>query len=636
MKTIMIGDFETTVTGKADQESTEVWASALVALYTEDVYIFNSIDATFAHLDKLLKDQDITLYYHNLKFDGSFILDWIMKNPKFKPNYVIPDGGTIYDVVTHQKKKEMNNNEYKYLISDLGAWYSITIKLHGHYLEIRDSLKLIPSSVRSIGKSFQTKHQKLEMEYTGDRHAGGVITPEEQAYIANDVLVIKEAMEIMYDEGHTRLTIGSCCMHEFKTIVSRTEFIGMYPDLTRMQLDVNKFGSATVESYIRKSYKGGWCYLARGKENKVYETGITLDCNSLYPSVMHSISENVYPYGYPCFWSGDYIPDMARKANRYYFIRIKTKFKLRSGYLPTIQIKNSLLYKKNEYLESSDIMIQGKRYANAYSGQDTFSDRVIMTLTCTDFDLIQKHYILYDTEILDGCWFFACSGQFDIYIDRYRKLKMESTGAKRQLAKLYLNNLYGKFATSDNSSYKIGYIEDDRLRFATIPDYSQKTVYIPIGSAVTSYARAFTITAAQQNYYGPDKPGFIYADTDSIHCDLPLEKVKGVELHDSEFLKWKCERRWQRGIFVRQKTYIEQENGAYHVTAAGMGSRAQQLLEANLGKKQIETKTETEAKFMQKHLELTDFKTGLTVPGNLKQHRIKGGVILVDKEFILK
>ena len=72
-------------------------------------------------------------------------------------------------------------------------------------LELRDSLK-----------PFGTKHKKLDMEYTGFRYAGCTITDEEKEYIKNDVLVVKEALEIMYQEGHTKLTIGSCCLAEYK------------------------------------------------------------------------------------------------------------------------------------------------------------------------------------------------------------------------------------------------------------------------------------------------------------------------------------------------------------------------------------------------------------------------------------
>ena len=40
----LVGDFETTV--YEGQERTDVWASAIVEMYSEDVKIFHSIDAT--------------------------------------------------------------------------------------------------------------------------------------------------------------------------------------------------------------------------------------------------------------------------------------------------------------------------------------------------------------------------------------------------------------------------------------------------------------------------------------------------------------------------------------------------------------------------------------------------------------
>ena len=47
-KRYFVGDFETTVFEK--QESTEVWASACVELYTDDVQVFHSIDELFIYL----------------------------------------------------------------------------------------------------------------------------------------------------------------------------------------------------------------------------------------------------------------------------------------------------------------------------------------------------------------------------------------------------------------------------------------------------------------------------------------------------------------------------------------------------------------------------------------------------------
>ena len=72
-------DFETTV--YEGQTSTEVWSSALVELNHENVYVHHSIEATFYWLNQL-RDNAV-LYYHNLKFDGSFWLDYLLKLPTF-------------------------------------------------------------------------------------------------------------------------------------------------------------------------------------------------------------------------------------------------------------------------------------------------------------------------------------------------------------------------------------------------------------------------------------------------------------------------------------------------------------------------------------------------------------------------
>lgn len=77
-------------------------------------------------------------------------------------------------------QKDMKNKTFTYVISDMGQWYNITIKDKGKFIQIRDSLKLLPFSVKRIGSSFGTSHKKLEMEYKGFRYAGCEITDEEK------------------------------------------------------------------------------------------------------------------------------------------------------------------------------------------------------------------------------------------------------------------------------------------------------------------------------------------------------------------------------------------------------------------------------------------------------------------------
>lgn len=662
-----VGDFETTV--YKGQESTEVWAAAMVELYTEDVTIDHSLEAMFNRI-KALKT-NVVIFFHNLKFDGAFWLDFLLTKLKYKQAIVGDLSDT--DNMDWKKDKDLQSGEFKYSISDRGQWYSIKIKTGRQLIEIRDSLKLLPFSVKQIGKGFSTKHKKLEMEYEGFRYAGCEITDEEQKYIANDVLVVKEALEFMFNEGHDKLTIGACCFSEYKKICKRSlknqlTYNEMFPDLYDVSLDKQVHKYDTAGDWIRKSYKGGWCYLVKGKENKEYGQGVTADVNSLYPSMMHSESGNRYPVGNPYFWKGNFIPDEALLGNRYYFVRIKTRFYLKPGYLPFVQIKNSPLYCGTECLESTDVYDSetGEYYTHYTDKNGNIKDtRVELTLTMTDYILLLEHYELVDFEILDGCWFYTDIGIFDEYIDKYKEIKMNSKGAMRTLAKLFLNNLYGKLATSTDSSFKLAYVKDNGVvGFYPIHQENKKPGYIACGSAITSYARNFTIRVAQKNYHGVNKPGFIYADTDSIHCDLKPEEVTGIKVHNSAFCCWKLESKWDEAIFVRQKTYIEHVTeedleekegvwsgekipGYYNIKCAGLPDKCKGYFNLSLSKddssyKPREEYTEEEQSFLFNEngepikRSLKDFKIGLEIPGKLVPKRIIGGILLHETSYKMR
>lgn len=639
-------DFETTV--YKGQVNTEVWASASVELFTEEVNIFHSIEEQFEYFKSL--NTNVCAYYHNLKFDGAFWLSYLLVDLKLKQAYTpLNDQETEVEWL---KEKEMPNNSFKYSISDKGQWYTIIIKINNHFIEIRDSLKLLPFSVKRIGQSFGTKHKKLDMEYTGFRYAGCEITDSEKEYIANDVLVVKEALEIMFTEGHNKLTIGSCCLEEYKKIMGKDDYEMFFPSLTDIQIDDRVHRYATADAWIRKSYKGGWCYLVKGKENQIKTNGTTADVNSLYPSMMSSESGNAYPIGKPIFWCGNYIPDEALKPNKYYFLRIKTRFYLKPNYLPFIQIKGNYLYKGTEALESSDVYDKktDKYYDHYYDrAGNLHGTRVELTLTMTDYILMKEHYELVDFEIIDGCYFYTATGIFDEYMEKYKKIKMESKGAMRELAKLFLNNLYGKMASSEDSSFKVAIVKENKaLGFISVPANDKQAGFIAVGSAITSYARNFTIRAAQKNYYGVDKAGFIYADTDSIHCDLKPEEIKGITVHDRNFCCWKLEACWDTAIFTRQKTYIEHvthedlepiDTPYYNVKCAGMPQKCKDLfITSMLGyePKEDDKYNEDELSFLKVKRTLNDFKVGLRIPGKLMPKRIRGGVLLVDTTYEMR
>lgn len=641
-----IGDFETTV--YEGQTTTEVWASGLVEMYTENGLIFHNITDTFDYLFKLRTN--IILYYHNLKFDGNFILDYLLTKLKYEQALVQTENGLDW-----QKDKYMSSKTFKYSISDRGQWYFILIKRGHYFIEIRDSLKLLPFSVAKIGKDFHTKHKKLQMEYKGFRYAGCEIKESEKKYLLSDLYVVKEALEKMFDEGHDRLTIGTCCLSEYKNICntsrkSQFTYNELHPDLTNKVID-----GVNIYEYVRKSYRGGWCYLKKGCENKIYKGGLTADVNSLYPSVMHSMSGNRYPIG-TGYYSKGAIPEIAKQKDKYYFVRIKTRFYLKPNYLPFIQIKNSFLYKGTEMLESSDVKIDGKYYTHYTDMNGNKCDtRVELVFTMTDYELFLEHYNVVDFEILDCVWFYSAIGIFDEYIDKYKQIKVASKGAVREIAKLFLNNLYGKLASSTDSSFKVAYIKDDgSIGFTSVSQHNKKAGYIPCGSAITSYARNFTIRTAQKNYRN-----FIYADTDSIHCNCTKDKLVGVPIHETEFCHWKLESFWDKAVFARQKTYIEHITHSdekeitpyYNIKCAGMPDRCKNYVNAlllyNDGQKtQLQSYLETTDKNVLKFFidsdgnikkfGLSDFKVGMEVYGKLLPKRIKGGIILKETTYKMR
>ena len=641
-----VGDFETTVYD--NQDVTEVWASASVEMFTEYVQIFHSIGEQFEYFKNL--KSNIVVYYHNLKFDGAFWLSYLLCDLKLEQALMKPNGDL--NGAYWLNDRDMKNNTFKYSVSDKGMWYTIIIKVNNHFIEIRDSLKLLPFSVRRIGESFKTKHKKLDMEYKGFRYAGCTITDEEKQYIKNDVLVVKEALEIMFNQGHNKLTIGACCLGEFEKTYDKQDYEMFFPNMYDITLDKSVYGAENAGEYIRRSYRGGWCYLVKGKENKRFNKGTTADVNSLYPSMMSSESGNRYPVGKPKFWNGNFIPDKALADNKYFFIRIKTRFYLKKNKLPFIQIKNSFLYKGTEALETSDVFNNRTgEYCQFYIDKDgnRIPTTVTLTLTMTDYYLLLEHYELVDFEILDGCYFGSEIGLFDEYIEKYKQLKLTSKGALRELAKLFLNNLYGKLASSTDSSFKVAYVKDDgSLGFLPVIENGKKAGYIPCGSAITSYARNFTIRAAQLNFHGLNNRGFIYADTDSIHCDLDPNDIIGINVHDKDFCCWKLEAQWDTAIFTRQKTYIEHvthedmeeiDKPYYNIKCAGMPKKCKDLFELSMNgyeEKENDNYTEEEKEFLKVKRTLEDFKIGLCVPSKLRPKRIKGGILLVNTTYEMR
>lgn len=545
-------DFETTT----DTDDCRVWAYCLCNIDNWKEKIYGNCIEDFLGWCEL--NPDNILYFHNLKFDGEFILSYLLKN-----------GWTHTTERKFYRKKEFST-----LISDKGMFYSIKLSFgKERYITIYDSLKIIPFSVEQVADTFGLPISKLEIDYKEKREKGHRLTQIEKDYISNDVEIMARALKVLFNEGLNQITQGSNALHDYKKMTGAKRFKKLFPP-------------PAYDYDVRQAYRGGFTYVNPAFQNKELGEGIVLDVNSLYPWVMHDCP---LPYGEGIYFNGKYEQD---NLYNLYVQMFTCEFELKDGYIPTLQIKNSLAFVPTQYLSSSN------------------GEEVTLCLTSVDLKLFFEHYHVYNITYHSGWKFKSTVGLFTEYIDKWIKVKIESTlnGNKgmRQLAKLMLNALYGKFALNPNVQSKIPYLEDGIVKYRLGEKELRTPLYIPIGVFVTAHARYKTISSAQKVFNR-----FAYADTDSLHL-IGTEIPEGLEVDPVKLGAWKLESEFSKAKFIRQKTYIEDINGELNITCAGM------------------------PKGCYAGVTWENFTAGSSFAGKLQPAHVAGGIVLKDIDFTIK
>lgn len=562
-RSVWVADFETTT----KQDDCRVWGWGLANVETAksawDVEIGTDIHKFVSRISK----ENVICYFHNLKFDGTFILDYLFRNG--------------FTRVEHNPRK----GEFTTLISNMGAFYSMTVTWwNGKKTEFRDSLKKLPMRVSEVAKSFKLPELKGSIEYEAERPIGWMITPEERRYIASDVLIIVRALRTQFEQGMDRLTVGSDSLHEFKDIMSPKLFDAYFPVLAH-----------SMDAEIRLAYRGGFTYAAKRFQKKRTRSGRVYDVNSLYPAIMY---DRMLPYGVPVYVDGE---PVATEEYPLYIVSITFTAKLKKNHIPCIQVKNVFGTLDVEY-------------------QEIIDEPVTMTCTNVDLALWEAHY---DMDILtyNGGWMFkAKSGLFCDYIDKWMEVKANSDGGIRQIAKLMLNSLYGKFASNPCVTQKIPVFDHEKnivaLRMG--PEEIKNPIYTAMGVFITAYARDVTIRAAQTNY-----KVFAYADTDSLHL-LMDDDPESLDVDPHKLGAWKFEYAFTSAIFVRAKAYIERQFD-------GLCKQAHEHRPGGCYVTHIAGLPDTIAHAAT----FADFTNGKKFSGKLVPMRVPGGIVLRESDFTL-
>lgn len=570
-------DFETTT----DPETAHVWSWESCVVGDPDNFCRGIDIESFIEYCSL---EDRIIYFHNLKFDSSYILSYLLTHGYSWSN-----------------KRALNKHEFSTLISNMGQFYSVTVCFGDTTTTFYDSLKLIRLSVEQIAKAYGLTFRKLEIDYDKPRPEGYIPTDKEWEYQHADVAIMSQALHILFTEGLTKITQGSNALWDYKEIIGKKNFKRWFPVLP-----------PEIDAFCRKSYKGGATQVHKIFANQEIGCGITLDVNSMYPWSMY---EMFLPFGEPIYYTGRYRQD---KLYPLYIQKLSCSFELKEGYIPTIQLKHSGLFRGTDFLESSDGNI------------------VELTLTSVDLKLFLDHYNVYNVSWISGYKFMQSKNMFTEYIDKWYAIKAQATkdGNKglRQIAKDMMNSLSGKFGLRPEVQEKIPYY-DEKLRFKLGEVEQRDSIYVPVVSFITSYGRDKALRSAQKNY---DR--FIYMDTDSLHL-AGTELPDNLDIDSTRLGWWDLEKTWVRGYFIRAKTYIEEES----VSRETMESMVQeekaepwQFYDVDGDLRILNITCAGMPKNCYRHVTYENFRPTNWFDGKLMPVMSKNGITLVKKVFTIQ
>lgn len=693
-------DTETTVMKKDDmfidewdnlimEGETKVWSVAFTPLSPDpqesDVIVQPNLSTFIGWCES--QTEDCTFYIHNLKFDGTFFVFYMLAN-----NWVFS---------TESIPKKLKPHQFICLRTDKGVYHNIKWKtMSGKIITLLDSLKIAPFPLKKLGEDYDTKFKKLEMDYTGKQDINA-ISIEDKQYILNDVLCLAEVVYRLRESGVNKNTTSATALAYYKETLQeeweanhtetedeikqyceeqnckRSEYAyrKLFPHLKNCLVPVdyaNDYYKKVCEltgvefnqtMFAFQSYFGGWCYVNpkyKGKRLKGL-LGESYDATSHYPSMMHSVTNHLYPYGEGEIRPIDPktgLPVNFDKTKEVFIIQFQCEFKIKPRKFPSIQIKGDERYNGREWLTKSN-------------------GETVLTLTQPHYLGFLKRYNVYNFKPLISIVYKAKKGMFDNFIDKWIKIKEAHrefiNGIKNvnynmclmQLAKNNLNGLYGKFTSKPASwvmipklttSYKLNsdgtYPVDEKgkqvkevigvkLSFEKSRMLWNDEVeqYASVGCFVTAYARETTISLAENNY-----DYFIYADTDSNKFliggnPFPEDMIGG------ELGKWKKEGEFKDSLFLRAKTYMydicekwnkKDENKEYEtvVTCAGLTKKGKQKL-LNLDCKVFDE--EGKQVIMTSKDPYDYFTYGLYIEDcKLSSKQISGGTRLVESDFSLK
>lgn len=445
MREIYFADFETTRLNEENKVKVYLWC----ILRGENVRTGKKLETFMSYIKKL---KNAIIFFHNLKFDFSYIHPYLIKN-KIKYS-LLEKNGVIYSV------KFFN-------------------------IELRDSMNFLPMSLKEVGEYYCTEYKKGIIDYEVDYFHNA--TKEEIEYCILDCRVLEEGLtrylteleKILIDAGATKsadkiwkkLTNAGISFEAFKEL-------SPYEELCT---------KTTQSEYMlyRDAYRGGYVY---SRPAGILSNIQMIDCNSMYPYMYANIN---MPYGEGITCKNE----SNLYKYKFFIICVNIRYDLKPGFIPIIG---------GGYGRFGNI-----EYKSTSEGE--YEELVMSNL---DFELVKKFYDI-DYQFVWGIAFDTKPKFFKKYADTFIAVKNKEKGIKRAVAKVLLNSPYGKLAENGLEEIKEYKLDDEGKVTSEVTGYkleSNRYQYLPMAIAITSSARYYLLTTAME--IGFDQ--VYYMDTDSI------------------------------------------------------------------------------------------------------------------------
>jgi len=384
-------------------------------------------------------------------------------------------------------------------------------------IEFRDALLISGRSLAHLAKNY-TKTQKLtgDLDYTILRNSQTPLTEQELAYCDNDVIILSEYAEYLYNEyilkqGYLPLT---------KTGILRNEVKGGISKMWKQKI-INDFlpDKDTYNYFFRYLFRGGFVHANIKYVGNVVENVGGADFTSSYPFVM--LSEN-FPMSKPVKCSPENVLSNIKRGRHCCFI---VKF-------------DNIHQTTNHSVESESkaINVIAPIFDN---GRLMCAKSLTVFLTEVDYKIYQMFYTWDNMEILKA-WVFDSAPLPDYLIEPlkfYYQQKQELKRAGKQntveyaIAKEMVNSAYGMTVTRLNFT-EYGYNNDEWTEDENAKSYQQmrneQFLNCMWGIYVTAYARYNLLKCVHKI---ADK--VIYCDTDSIYYVKSPECFKMVKEYNN-------------------------------------------------------------------------------------------------------